>query len=103
MDCREAFVALNMIDGVGPVRVRQLLERFGDSTAILQAGSSQLQKVHGIGPEIAEAITTWEKKVDLAGELKRIEQSGCHIVIQSDEHYPPLLKQIYDPPIVLYV
>jgi excinuclease UvrABC nuclease subunit len=30
MDCREAFVALNMIDGLGPVRVRQLLERFGD-------------------------------------------------------------------------
>jgi DNA processing protein len=103
MDCREAFVALNMIDGLGPVRVRQLLERFGDSTAILRASAAQLQQVHGIGPEVSEAIANWEKNVDLAAELKRIEQSGCHIVIQADENYPPLLKQIYDPPVVLYV
>jgi DNA processing protein len=103
MDCREAFVALNMIEGIGPVRVRQLLERFGDSTAILRASRAELQQVHGIGPETAEAIANWEKTVDLGGELKRIEQSGCKIVLQSDENYPPLLKQIYDPPVVLYV
>jgi DNA processing protein len=103
MDCREAFIALNMIDGIGPVRVRQLLERFGDSTAILSASPAQLQQVHGIGPELSEAIATWEKNVDLAGELKRIEQSGCKIVLQSDENYPPLLRQIYDPPLLLYV
>jgi len=81
-----------MIDGLGPVRVRQLLERFGDSTAILRASRSELQQVHGIGPEISEAIAHWEKTVDLSGELKRIEQSGCHIVLQSDENYPPLLR-----------
>src|ERR1035438_7738645 len=103
MDCREAFVALNLIDGLGPVRVRQLRERFGDSAAILGASASQLQQVHGIGPEISAAITNWEKTVDLSGELKRIEQSGCQIVLQSDENYPPLLKQIYDPPVLLYV
>jgi DNA processing protein len=103
MDCREAFVALNMIKDLGPVRVRQLLERFGDSAAILRASRSDLQQVHGIGPEVSEAIANWEKNVDLGGELKRIEQSGCHIVIQSDENYPPLLKQIYDPPVLLYV
>jgi DNA processing protein len=103
MDCREAFVALNMIEGLGPVRVRQLLERFGDSTAILRASRVELQQVHGIGPEVSEAIVNWEKKVNLGAELQRIEQSGCQIVIQSDENYPPLLKQIYDPPVVLYV
>jgi DNA processing protein len=103
MDSREAFVALNLIEGIGPVRVRQLLDRFGDSTAILSANRSQLEFVHGIGPETAEAIANWEKKVDLAGELKRIEQSGTRIVIQSDENYPPLLKEIYDPPFLLYV
>ena len=76
MDCREAFVALNMIDGLGPVRVRQLLERFGDSAAILRASRSELQQVHGIGPVVSEAVAHWEKNVDLGGELKRIEQSG---------------------------
>ena len=103
MDCREAFVALNMIRDLGPVRIRQLLERFGDSSAILGAKRGELQQVHGIGPEVSDAIVNWEKTVDLAGELKRIEQSGCHVVIQSDENYPALLKQIYDPPTVLYV
>ena len=57
----------------------------------------------GIGPETAAAIAGWEKNIDLKGELRRIKEFGCHIVIQSDENYPELLKQIYDPPIVLYV
>ncbi len=103
MDSREAFVALNMIDGLGPVRVRSLLEHFGEPGAILGANRSQLEKIHGVGPELSNAIVSWEKDVDLAGEMKRIEQFGCNVVIQSDEVYPAHLKQIYDPPIVLYV
>ena len=103
MDTREAFVALNLIEHVGPVRVRQLLEFFGAAPAILSASKQQLLQVRGIGDETAEAIASWEKTVDLAGELKRIEQFGCHILIQEDEEYPPSLREIYDPPIVLYV
>lgn len=96
-------MALNLIDGVGPVRVRQLLEHFGEPPAILAAARSQLLQVKGIGDETADAICHWEKTVDLAGELKRIAEFGCRIVTQADEAYPNLLRQIYDPPIVLYV
>jgi DNA processing protein len=103
MNSREALVALNMIDGVGPVRARQLMGYFPDPADILRASRGQLEKVQGIGPEIASAIVNWEKTVDLKGELQRIEQFGCKIVIPSDENYPELLKQIYDPPVVLYV
>jgi DNA processing protein len=103
MDSREAFVALNMIDHVGPVRVRQLLEHFGDAPAILSASRNQLLRVHGIGGETADAIAHWEKTVGLKEELKRIEEFGCRILIQSDSEYPELLRQIYDPPIVLYM
>jgi DNA processing protein len=103
MDEREALIALNMVEGVGPIRVRQLMEFFGEAPAILKASKQQLLAVRGIGDEIAESIRNWEKNVDLAGELKRIEQFNCHVVIQSDENYPALLKEIYDPPIVLYV
>ena len=103
MDSREAFIALNMIEGVGPVRTRQLLEFFGEAPAILSAPASQLERVRGIGPEVAASISNWEKNVDLNGELKRIQDFGCHVLIQSDENYPALLKQIYDPPLVLYV
>lgn len=103
MDSREALVALNLIEGVGPVRVRQLLEHFGEAPAILSASKNQLMHVRGIGEDTADAISSWEKSVDLAGELKRITDFGCRVIIQSDEEYPAMLREIYDPPIVLYV
>jgi DNA processing protein len=103
MDSREALVGLNLIEGMGPVRVRQLLAYFGEPQAILSASPSQLQQVHGIGPGVAEAIAHWEQSIDLAGELKRLEAFGCHVLIQSDAEYPASLREIYDPPIVLYV
>src|ERR1700722_9178279 len=103
MDSREAFIALNMIEHVGPVRARLLLEHFGEAPKILAASKSRLMTVRGIGEDTAAAIANWEKTVDLPGELKRISDFGCHILIQTDEAYPALLRQIYDPPVVLYV
>lgn len=103
MEAREALIALNMVDHVGPVRLRQLLEHFGDAPAVLAASKAELLRVHGIGEETAAAIANWEHTVDLAGELRRIRDFGCRVLIQADEEYPELLRQIYDPPIVLYV
>jgi DNA processing protein len=103
MDSREAFIALNLIEGVGPVRARTLLNHFGDAPKILAASKSELLRVRNIGEEVAESISNWEKSVDLAGELKRIADFGCHVLISSDENYPALLREIYDPPLVLYV
>ncbi|HEY3762014.1 MAG TPA: DNA-processing protein DprA [Verrucomicrobiae bacterium] len=103
MDSREALVALNLIDNIGPVRARLLLEHFGEAPKILTASKSQLLRVRNIGEETAEAISKWEKNVDLADELKRVSDFDCKIVISSDENYPPMLREIYDPPVVLYV
>lgn len=103
MEAKEALIALNMIDHVGPVRVKQMLEHFPDPPAILSAKQSQLVRVPGIGEETAEAIAQWESTVDLSAELKRISDFGCYVLIQSDEAYPEWLRQIYDPPLVLYV
>jgi DNA processing protein len=102
MDAREALVALNLIEGVGPIRVRQLLEHFGEASAILNASHQELLRVRGIGEDTAKAIAGREQ-ARLTAELKRIEDFGCQIIIQSDPEYPELLKQIYDPPVVLYV
>ncbi len=103
VDVREAHIALNMVDHVGPVRLRLLLEHFGNATAILAASKAELRRVRGIGEETAEAIAAWESTVDLAAELERIRAFGCRVVIPGDEEYPTLLREIYDPPIVLYV
>src|SRR3954467_11612565 len=99
----EALIALNMIEHVGPIRVRQLMEYFEDAPSILAASKDKLMRVQGIGVDIAEAIADWQNGIDLAGELKRIKDFGCHVPPQADENYPELLRQIYDPPIVLYV
>jgi len=103
MDSREALIALNLIEHVGPVRARMLLEHFGDAAKILAASRSDLLRVRNVGEETADAISGWEKSIDLAGELKRIQEFGCRILIQSDQDYPEMLRQIYDPPLVLYV
>ncbi len=99
----EALVALNLIEHVGPIRLRQLLEHFGEAPEVLRASRQQLLQVRNIGEETAEAIANWEKTIDLNGELKRIGEFGCRIVAQADAEYPELLRQIYDPPILLYV
>jgi DNA processing protein len=103
MDSREALVALNMIEHVGPLRARRLLEHFGGAPEILAASKSELLRVPGIGAETAGAVADWEKSIDLAAELKRISEFGCHVLIPGDENYPGSLRQIYDPPLVLYV
>jgi DNA processing protein len=92
-----------MIEGIGPVRARSLLEHFGDAPQILAASKAELLRVRNIGEDTAERIANWEKSIDLAGELKRIADFGCHVLIAADAHYPPLLREIYDPPLVLYV
>jgi DNA processing protein len=103
MNSREALVALNLIPNVGPVRFRQLLNHFGDPVQILAARKDALLRVQGIAEGVAESISTWETGIDLAAELKRIEEFGCQVVTWEDEQYPELLRQIYDPPILLYV
>ncbi|MGV3772299.1 MAG: DNA-processing protein DprA [Verrucomicrobiales bacterium] len=103
MDSREAFIALNMIPQIGPVKVRHLLEHFRDAPSILRASKSELSRVHGIGEAAAEAISGWKSTIDLESELKRIKDFDCFVVTSEDDNYPNLLREIYDPPLALYV
>jgi DNA processing protein len=102
MTSREAYIALNMIDGVGPIRVRALLDRFGTPEAILTAPRGELIQVEGVGDDVARCITGWRGDIDLDGELTRIEKSGVRVVTRDDPEYPKNLREIYDPPLVLY-
>jgi len=103
MTSREAYIALNMVDGVGPIRVRALLDRFSEPQAILSATKTDLMQVEGVGDEVARSIISWHEKVDLDGELARIEKAAVHIVTRDDPEYPKNLREVYDPPIILYV
>lgn len=99
----EAFLALNLLPQVGPVRVRKLLQHLGSPERILTAKSSEIVQIDGFGITQAEAIASWENQIDLADELKKIRDRELTLLTQEDELYPPLLREIHDPPVILYV
>ena len=103
MNATEACIALNMLPTVGPVRLRKLLAVFQEPQEILTAKRSDLRKVEGIGNEVADQISNWESIIDLPAELKRIRDFGATVITQQSPSYPPPLREIHAPPIVLYV
>jgi len=92
-----------MVPGMGPVRLRKLLEVFETPARILIAKSRELRSVDGVGPEVAETISHWEEHVDLQAELARIREFGAEVLTKESPGYPKLLREIHNPPIVLYV
>lgn len=103
MTSTEAYIALNMLPGIGSARLRRLLEVFESPERILASRGADLRAVQGIGREVSDAVVNWESHVDLPGELARISAFGAKVITQESPEYPPLLKQITSPPIVLYV
>jgi len=103
MNSREAIIALNMLPKIGPVKVRRLLEQFGTADSILKKPANQLTQVSGIGNETAKIIVDWESHIDLAAELNEVKNRDLKIVIESDDDYPAPLRNMYDPPLALYV
>ena len=75
-------MVLNLLEGIGPVRVRQLLECFGDAANVLQANRSALVRVKGIGDDLARTIVQWQSTTDLAAELKRVKDFGAWLVFK---------------------
>ncbi len=99
----EARIALNMVPQLGPVRLRKLLEAFETPERVLLAGAAALRQVQGIGGELADAIAHWESHVDLQAELDRIREFGAHVIAPADAEYSRHLREIHNPPILLYV
>ncbi len=103
MDHREACIALNMVPKMGPVRLRRLLDAFGSAENILLARHGQLSRVDGISEALADNIRRWEEFGDPAAELRQAADIGARIITAEDDEYPASLREIHDPPIVLYV
>ena len=103
MTRKEAFIALNMVPHLGPVRLRRLLDIFGSPERVLTAGRNELQGVDGLNQPLIDSLVSWESVVNLQQELVRIQEFGAVIMTLDDAEYPALLRQIHDPPTVLYV
>ncbi len=99
----ENWLKLIRADEVGPVTFARLLKYFGSADAALGASVGRLMKVEGIGSVTAERIAASRDKFDAVTELELAAKLGVWLVHMEDPRYPPVLKQIYDPPPVLYV
>jgi DNA processing protein len=98
----EALISLNMVADVGSIRLKRLLEYFGKPERILKASREKLMQVSDIGEKIAGNISSF-KAGDLEKELVSAKKLNLRIITFEDRDYPQNLKNIPDPPIVLYV
>jgi DNA processing protein len=103
MNHLEACIALNMIPQMGPVRLRRLMDAFGSAEKILLARTDQLAAIDGVPRALADNISRWQEFADPAAELKKAADLGAHVITAEDDEYPSALREIHDPPIVLYV
>jgi len=94
---------LSLIPGVGPRTRQALLERFGSAEMALAAAPSQLQAVSGVGPKLTRKIVEARDAIDAEEEIAVCRAHGVTILTGADEEYPRLLREIYDPPGVLFV
>jgi DNA processing protein len=93
---------LSLVSGVGPLLRKALLERFGSPAAVLAAAKDELQCVDGIGPKIAARIVAARDETDPEAELQLAAENGIDVLTEADADYPRPLKQIHDPPGVLF-
>jgi DNA processing protein len=97
------LIRLTMVSGVGPHVMGALLERFGSPTRVFAASRAALRSVSGVGPKLAGSIADASKQIDAQAELDLCRQNAVHVLAPQDAAYPPLLKDIPDPPSLLYV
>jgi DNA processing protein len=96
------WVAFNLIKGIGAVRLQALRDHFGDLENAWQAPIDALQTA-GLGARLAERVTQVRSTLDLDAFMQRILDKGITILTWEDELYPPRLKEIDQPPPVLYL
>jgi len=97
----EGRMLLNGINGIGPVMLSRLLERFSnDPWKILSASHSALSGVRGVGSQLAENIIFARSSDWLEKEKKKLGKMGASFI--SGSHLPNFLEELDDPPIGLY-
>ena len=96
------WIALNMTPGVGPRAATKLLERFGSADAVFHARRPELESMR-LKPATVDSIIKNEFHERASSELDRVKQLGGDVLILDDGSYPALLREIDDPPPVLYV
>jgi DNA processing protein len=98
-----AEVRLSLVMGIGPRLRQNLLARFGSIAAVLRADRDELCQVDRIGPKLAVEIVEAPDEAHAARQMDEAARNGIEVLTLSDSRYPRLLREIHDPPAVLYM
>lgn len=96
------WLALIRFQPFGPTRMQKLMRRFPFMKSAFEASASRLLEA-GIEPEVAHRFLQERLHLHPDEELARMKSCSVGAMVFTDEHYPPLLKTLYDPPAVLFI
>jgi DNA processing protein len=102
MDDKKYWIGFNLIKGIGAVRMQGLIAYFGDLESAWSADSDSLAEA-GLGAKVIERVVTARETVNLDKVWENIESQGIKILTWGDDDYPARLKEIDQPPPVLYI
>ncbi|MGH8467901.1 MAG: DNA-processing protein DprA [Gammaproteobacteria bacterium] len=100
-DERAHWIALHRAPGIGPRAFFDLLARYGSAKAVFAARSMELER-HGLGSETLAFIKApdWQA---VTAAVRWLREDKHHLILWSEETYPPLLRTLSDPPPLFYV
>jgi DNA processing protein len=99
-ESQRQWLTLALVPGVGSTLFIRLLARFGRPEVALRAAEAELAEV--VGPQVAHRIRQYGEFVDVEAQERLMRQCDTRLVTMDDPAYPPLLAEIYDPPLVLF-
>ena len=103
MESIQTWFALKSVPGIGNHLFKRLIERFKSPRMVFEASQSGLLEVEGMSPRLVSAIKKYRMPDRIKQELDLVVQKNLKIVTMSNPEYPPLLREIPDPPPYLYV
>jgi DNA processing protein len=96
------WLALKLVPGLGTRHACKLMERFKTPRAVFASSRTELE-AGGMSGGVAQSIASGCSFEDAAAQQQKARDAGATCVVLTDPRYPPLLKEIYDPPLVLFV
>ena len=96
------WLALGLVPGLGSRNAAKLLAAFGTPEAIFRAPLTELEAL-GLSAAIAQVIYSQKPLQRAEKELARVKEIGCQLITWNDAQYPRLLREIYDPPPLIYL
>jgi DNA processing protein len=96
------WLALALTPGLGPTRIKKLIEHCGTAERVFQATLTELEAM-GMRAVSAQSLATGNSLELALQECAKAAEAGARIIALSDPEYPPRLKEIYDPPVILFV